>query len=65
MSIEQEMIRIIREIGEDELKIRVAEKKAAETYVDSYKIKYSAEAKSITRSLERKLLLLELIKGRA
>lgn len=64
-SINKEIVRLVREIADDEEKLRKAEKNAAQYHSAVFSRPYEIEARSIARSIERKFALLALLKVRA
>ncbi len=56
-----EIVRLVREIANDEKEIRFAQDAAATTFSDSAKTKYADKIKMYKESLERKYELLRLL----
>jgi hypothetical protein len=61
-SIEMEIVRLIKEISEDERKLVSAETQESCFSTESGKRKYTMEAKRYRDSIERKMNLLKLLK---
>lgn len=63
MDKEKEILRLIREIADDEEKLREAEDEANRSYMsDSSKQRYKTQADILTRSIARKLEVLKILK---
>ena len=64
--LEAEIVRLVYEISEDEKEIMRATKASQDSFSsDSFKQKYQSKAAMYTDSLNRKMRLLELLKGKA
>lgn len=63
MSIENEIVKLVREIGKLEKKIEDAKHNEATFKTPTFKSQYAAEAKMLEESLERKMRLLMILKS--
>jgi L-arabinose isomerase len=61
-SIEAEIARLVREISEEEVKVRYHKKESIVRFSDSTKKEEAQTAKMYEDSIERKIRLLEILK---
>jgi hypothetical protein len=62
-SVEMEIVRLVKEIAEDEKKLVAAQAQADSYSSGGLKQKYTKESERYKESLERKMNLLRILKG--